>query len=522
MKIKKKAIRRVKSTASFESARNCSSGEHQESYSVDVGGETVSANVDDVGLRLDFVSGLSYVPRNVTSHVSAGNELQKHTEWNTSVQLTGKRALEEVHTRTTDSLGIHPPCYVHPAVLRNEEKNCVNEVSNKGQPSAGTENPSMTHDNCHTVMRETIPDESIRLYSSSNQNGCTIEETRARNTRKLPMDKGKRKICDASNKRQMFSEACELTSFAETEETMQLLSTVQPPLTRRRRRGRPRKRNATSVEGSTDTGTVMHENRRLCQPTSSSNESSRFQTTPTDDANLNSTAGYPQHQQQARLHPSSARTQRRGNTRNRGPPARQDIVENLIDILDDHNELVQLFRTARNKMAEADIPQFKVRLFGIVGSRQHELPTSDSIGAIVLEGGPDVQTDFDVVIEQHDGRLKQVNKLNASYMSLQFPLIFLFGEDGYHLGRVLLNTGSTDDPPKKMTMLRYYSQMEQSSSIVPSSDSKGKEVVTHSEEIALANLKESDTGKAIYVKVYRKWAPTNKQSKPHMHIDVWQ
>ena len=140
-----------------------------------------------------------------------------------------------------------------------------------------------------------------------------------------------------------------------------------------------------------------------------------------------------------------------------GHGLRADIVESLIGILDEHNELVQLFRTARNKMEEANIPQFKVRLFGVVGSRQHELPAGDSIGAIVFEGGPEVQTDFDVVIEQHDRRLKRVNKLNASYMSLQFPMIFLFGEDGYHVGRLLLTSGSSDEAPKKMTMLRYYS-----------------------------------------------------------------
>ena len=52
-----------------------------------------------------------------------------------------------------------------------------------------------------------------------------------------------------------------------------------------------------------------------------------------------------------------------------GHGLRADIVESLIGILDEHNELVQLFRTARNKMEEADIPQFKVRLFGVVGSR---------------------------------------------------------------------------------------------------------------------------------------------------------
>lgn len=39
-----------------------------------------------------------------------------------------------------------------------------------------------------------------------------------------------------------------------------------------------------------------------------------------------------------------------------GHGLRADIVENFINILDEHNELVQLFRTARNKMAEADIP----------------------------------------------------------------------------------------------------------------------------------------------------------------------
>jgi hypothetical protein len=140
-----------------------------------------------------------------------------------------------------------------------------------------------------------------------------------------------------------------------------------------------------------------------------------------------------------------------------GHGLRADIVENLIEILDEHNELVQLFRTSRDKMAEANVPEFKVRLFGVIGSNQHELPTGDSIGATVFEGGSDVETDFDVVTEQHDRQLKSVNKLNASCMSLQFPLVFLFGEDGYHLGRVLLTHRSSDDPPKKMKMLKYYS-----------------------------------------------------------------
>lgn len=54
--------------------------------------------------------------------------------------------------------------------------------------------------------------------------------------------------------------------------------------------------------------------------------------------------------------------------------------------------------------------------------------------------------------------------------------------------------------------------MEQESSIVPSD--KGKQIVTEPEEVNLGSLKESDIGKILHVKVYRKWTPTNQQGKP--------
>ncbi|PWA58300.1 helitron helicase-like domain-containing protein [Artemisia annua] len=113
---------------------------------------------------------------------------------------------------------------------------------------------------------------------------------------------------------------------------------------------------------------------------------------------------------------------------------RRDIVENLIQILDNHNELVKLFRTARDKMEGVDVPNFKVKLFGVVGSRQYDLPAGDSIGAIVFEGGPDVGTNYDVIIEKRGGKPQRIDKLNPHYMSLHFPILFIHGEEGYHLG----------------------------------------------------------------------------------------
>ncbi|PWA94672.1 helitron helicase-like domain-containing protein [Artemisia annua] len=136
---------------------------------------------------------------------------------------------------------------------------------------------------------------------------------------------------------------------------------------------------------------------------------------------------------------------------------REDIVQGLIQFLDDNNALVHLFRTARDKLREADIPNFQIRLFGVVGANQYELPTADTIGAIVYEGGPESMTDYDVVIERHSMEPESVNKLHPAYMSLQFPLLFVYGEEGYHLNLTLRNSDPLDtQEEKKMTMKVYY------------------------------------------------------------------
>nr|GEX02504.1 DNA helicase [Tanacetum cinerariifolium] len=50
---------------------------------------------------------------------------------------------------------------------------------------------------------------------------------------------------------------------------------------------------------------------------------------------------------------------------------KKEIVEGLIEFLDNHNALVQLFRTARDKYMEADIPEFKLTVAGWQTIQQH-------------------------------------------------------------------------------------------------------------------------------------------------------
>ncbi|GKD54835.1 DNA helicase, partial [Tanacetum coccineum] len=118
---------------------------------------------------------------------------------------------------------------------------------------------------------------------------------------------------------------------------------------------------------------------------------------------------------------------------------KEEIVEGLIEFLDKHNALVQLFRTARNKHSEADIPEFKIRLYNVIGTRQYELPTSETIGAIVFANSSTVENEFDLIIEEHSRFPQRVSKLHPCYMSLQFPLLFVYGEDGYQRDMKLAN-----------------------------------------------------------------------------------
>nr|GEZ47466.1 DNA helicase [Tanacetum cinerariifolium] len=107
-----------------------------------------------------------------------------------------------------------------------------------------------------------------------------------------------------------------------------------------------------------------------------------------------------------------------------------EIVHGLIYFLDAHNELVQLSRIARDKCREIDVPEFKIS--GLTGT-----------------------TYFDVVIQHRDGPSQRVNKVHPSYMSSQFPLLFIYGQSVFHT-ELKLQSADGSGKAKRVTMLVYY------------------------------------------------------------------
>nr|GEU68747.1 helitron helicase-like domain-containing protein [Tanacetum cinerariifolium] len=90
------------------------------------------------------------------------------------------------------------------------------------------------------------------------------------------------------------------------------------------------------------------------------------------------------------------------------------IVQGLINFLDEHNELVRLFRTTRDKCTGQFVPDFKLRLYSVVGAREYDLPTSETLGGIVFQNSQDTKTDYDVIIRSGGGPPQRNNKLHPS------------------------------------------------------------------------------------------------------------
>ncbi|PWA45028.1 hypothetical protein CTI12_AA517190 [Artemisia annua] len=102
----------------------------------------------------------------------------------------------------------------------------------------------------------------------------------------------------------------------------------------------------------------------------------------------------------------------------------------------------------KRQVAEHDVPEFKVRLYSGDRPRGYELPASQTLGAIVFYSGPESESNYDVILEYRNGVVKRVSKIHKLYMSLQFPLIFIYGQPGYHT-KLMLRTADPNDEPKR-------------------------------------------------------------------------
>ncbi|CAN7050018.1 unnamed protein product [Brassica rapa subsp. trilocularis] len=110
-----------------------------------------------------------------------------------------------------------------------------------------------------------------------------------------------------------------------------------------------------------------------------------------------------------------------------------EIIVGLIEMLDSNNHLARTFRHARDRIKTTGASEFKITLVSQPSrGRQYDLPTVSEIGGLVVGDITASSAGKDIVVELKSSGLQRISDQHPLMMSLQYPLLFPYGESGYH------------------------------------------------------------------------------------------
>jgi hypothetical protein len=88
------------------------------------------------------------------------------------------------------------------------------------------------------------------------------------------------------------------------------------------------------------------------------------------------------------------------------------------------------------------------------------VPTADEVAAMMVGDGSKAVDKRDVVIAQQADPCQCISELHVGYMALHYPLLFPYGEDGWHpnipLNGVIADVDLDEDHAKKAKLQRKH------------------------------------------------------------------
>ncbi|XP_019171191.1 PREDICTED: uncharacterized protein LOC109166756 [Ipomoea nil] len=110
-----------------------------------------------------------------------------------------------------------------------------------------------------------------------------------------------------------------------------------------------------------------------------------------------------------------------------------DIVNVIQGELDQNNVLVKSFRMAKSEMDRNPCTEVKIKLLGKrkKDAKTYNLPEVSEVAALIVGDLDTSIGERDIIVQTKGGQLQRISELNPSYLPLQYPLLFPYGEDGY-------------------------------------------------------------------------------------------
>lgn len=110
-----------------------------------------------------------------------------------------------------------------------------------------------------------------------------------------------------------------------------------------------------------------------------------------------------------------------------------EIVNQIQLELDKNNILVQSFRMSMLKLEKNPHAEVKIKLLGkrSTDARTYNLPQVSEVVALIVGDLDTSIGERDILVETKSGLLQRISELNPTYLPLQYPLLFVYGEDGF-------------------------------------------------------------------------------------------
>ncbi|GJS01793.1 ATP-dependent DNA helicase PIF1-like protein [Tanacetum coccineum] len=104
------------------------------------------------------------------------------------------------------------------------------------------------------------------------------------------------------------------------------------------------------------------------------------------------------------------------------------IVTGLIAMLDETSAMAKAFRMARNWCHAHNLVNFELHLLSEWKTSAHQYNIVSEVVALITNDFGDGIATRDIVVDSKDGGPKRILELHPSYMALQYPLLFPYGE----------------------------------------------------------------------------------------------
>jgi hypothetical protein len=139
------------------------------------------------------------------------------------------------------------------------------------------------------------------------------------------------------------------------------------------------------------------------------------------------------------------------------------MLDRLLTMMYNINPYVEVFKMARDMMATKGAPMdLKLRLIAsrTKDAHRYNVPTADEVTALMVGDGSEAVDRRDVVLAQQAGPFQRISELHVGYMALHYPLLFPYGEDGWHpnisFNGVVVDVDLDDDHAEESELQRKH------------------------------------------------------------------